>query len=128
MHAVSTPGAPLPAGHYAQAIVHDGLVYVAGQLPVDPQASGLQERSVEDQTEQALRNVQAVLEAAGSGLDRVLKTTVYVADIRLWDRVNAVYARVFGRHRPARSVVPVSELHHGFLIEIEAVAALVEEG
>lgn len=124
MHIISTSAAPSPAGHYAQAIVHDGLVYVAGQLPIDPQAKRLREGSVEEQTEQALRNVQAILEAAGSSLDRVLKTTVYVTDIRLWDRVNAAYARVFGLHRPARAVVPVSELHYGSLVEIEAVAAL----
>jgi 2-iminobutanoate/2-iminopropanoate deaminase len=124
MHIISTSAAPSPAGHYAQAIVHDGLVYVAGQLPIDPQAKCLREGSVEEQTEQALRNVQAILEAAGSSLDRVLKTTVYVTDIRLWDRVNAAYARVFGLHRPARAVVPVSELHYGSLVEIEAVAAL----
>ena len=128
MRIVSTPQAPLPAGHYAQAIVHGGLVYVSGQLPVDPQDPAQRGRSVEEQTEQALRNVQAVLEAAGSGLDCVLKTTVYVVDVGLWDRVNAVYARVFGPHRPARAVVPVSELHHGFLVEIEAVAALEEQG
>lgn len=124
MHIISTSAAPSPAGHYAQAIVHDGLVYVAGQLPIDPQAKCLREGSVEEQTEQALRNVQAILEAAGSSLDRVLKTTIYVTDIRLWDRVNAAYARVFGLHCPARAVVPVSELHYGSLVEIEAVAAL----
>ncbi len=126
MDIVSTPDAPLPAGHYAQAIVHDGWVYVSGQLPIDPQAAAQQGASVEEQTEQALRNVQAILQAAGSSLDRVLKTTVYVTDIRFWDRVNAVYARVFGAHRPARAVVPVTELHHGFLVEIEAVAVLEE--
>jgi 2-iminobutanoate/2-iminopropanoate deaminase len=124
MQVVSTRQAPAPAGHYAQAIVHGGIVYVAGQLPVDPQATAQQRGSVEEQTEQALRNVEAILIAAGSSLHRVLKTTVYVADIRLWDRVNAVYARLFGTHRPARVVVPVRELHHGFLVEIEAVAAL----
>jgi 2-iminobutanoate/2-iminopropanoate deaminase len=124
MRAVSTRRAPLPAGHYAQAIVHGGVVYVAGQLPIDPQAVEQRMGSVEEQTERALRNLGVILEAAGSNLDRVLKTTVYVTDIRLWDRVNAVYARVFGQHRPARTVVPVSELHHGVLVEIEAVAAL----
>ncbi len=127
MRKIFTLSAPAPAGHYVQAMVHDGVVYVAGQLPIDPQAGRGSVGAIEDQTEQALRNVAAILEAAGSSLDRVIKTTVYIADITLWDRVNAVYARVFGDHRPARAVVPTRELHHGFQIEIEAIAA-VDEG
>ncbi len=122
---VTTPAAPLPAGHYSQAIVHDGLVYVAGQLPLDPQTGlPLAESSIEVQTERALRNLQAVLEAAGSRLDLVLRVTVYVADIALWGRVNAVYAAFFGEHRPARSVVPTGTLHHGLLVEVDAIAAV----
>ena len=123
---VQTPNAPQPAGHYAQAIVHDGLVYVSGQLPIDPQTGERCSGSVEEQAEQALRNVAAILEAAGSHPSRVLKTTVYVSDIRLWSRVNAVYAAFFGDHRPARAVVPTRELHYGLLVEIEAIAALAE--
>ena len=82
--------------------------------------------SIEEQTEQALNNVFGILKDAGSSVSKVLKTTVYVSDIGLWDRVNAVYARMFGEHRPARAVVPTRELHFGFQIEIEAVAALHE--
>jgi 2-iminobutanoate/2-iminopropanoate deaminase len=123
---VSTPNAPRPAGHYAQAIVHDRTVYVSGQLAIDPQSGERRLGSIEEQTEQALQNVAAILDAAGSSLRSVLKTTVYVSDIRLWERVNAVYARFFGDHRPARAVVPTSELHYGFQVEIEAVAALKE--
>ena len=126
MREISTPNAPAPAGHYAQAMVHSGVVYVAGQLPIDPQAGRGAVGGIEGQTEQALRNVAAILEAAGSSLDRVIKTTVYIADISLWDRVNAVYARMFGDHFPARAVVPTRELHHGFQIEIEAIAATSE--
>ncbi|GAB4404747.1 MAG: RidA family protein [Anaerolineales bacterium] len=124
MHAISTPNAPTPAGHYAQAIVHNGLVFVSGQLPIDPSTGEKRVGSIEEQTEQALRNVEAILRAAGSSLNKVLKTTVYISDIALWDRVNAVYARFFGDHRPARAVVPTRELHFGFQIEIEAIAAL----
>ncbi len=124
MHAISTPNAPTPAGHYAQAIVHNGLVFVSGQLPIDPSTGEKRVRSIEEQAEQALRNVEAILRAAGSSLNKVLKTTVYISDIALWDRVNAVYARFFGDHRPARAVVPTRELHFGFQIEIEAIAAL----
>ena len=126
MRAISTPNAPLPAGHYAQAIVHQGLVYVSGQLAIDPVTGERQLGSIEEQTEQALRNIAAILEAAGSGLELVLRTTVYVSDIELWGRVNAVYADFFGEQRPARAVVPTRELHYGFKVEIEAVAAVRE--
>jgi 2-iminobutanoate/2-iminopropanoate deaminase len=121
---VHTPEAPQPAGHYAQATVHGDLVFVSGQLPVNPQAGRGDVGSIEEQTEQALKNLEAILVAAGSSRQRVLKTTVYVSDIGLWDRVNAVYAGFFGPHRPARAVVPTRELHFGFQIEIEAVAAI----
>lgn len=120
---VATPHAPIPAGHYSQAVVHGGLVFVAGQLPLDPLAPHREPGGAEDQTERALRNVEAILAAAGSGLDRLLSVTVYVADVGLWPSVNAAYARVLGAHRPARAVVPVKELHHGYLVEIQAVAA-----
>jgi 2-iminobutanoate/2-iminopropanoate deaminase len=124
MIAISTPDAPQPAGHYAQAIVHNGLVYVSGQLPVDPTTGDKRLGSIEEQAEQALKNVAAILKAAGSDLGHVLKTTVYVSDISLWGRVNAVYATFFGDHRPARAVVPTRELHYGFQVEIEAIAAI----
>ena len=126
MRFVETPHAPRPAGHYSQAVVHGGLVFVAGQLPADPENPSRPQGDVEEQAERALRNVEAILDAAGSGLDRLLSVTIYVADVGLWPRVNAAYARVLGPHRPARAVVPVKELHHGWLVEIQAVAALRE--
>jgi len=126
MDFIHTSNAPEPAGHYSQAVVYGGLVYVSGQLPVDPRTGEKRVGTIEEQAEQVLRNLRAILVAAGSDLDRVLKTTVYISDIGLWARVNAVYARHFGDHRPARAVVPVKELHYGFQIEIEAVAVLSE--
>jgi len=120
---VSTKTAPTPAGHYSQAIIHNGLVFVSGQLPIDAETGEKRIGSIEEQTEQTLRNVEAVLKAAGSDLAHVLKATVYVADIDLWGQVNSVYARIFGEHRPARAVVPTRDLHHGFLIEVEVIAA-----
>lgn len=126
IRSVSTPAAPAAGGHYSQAVVHNGLVYVSGQLPIDPATGEKRVGTIEEQTEQGLRNVEAILRAAGSGLERVLKMTVYVSDIEHWSKVNEVYARVLGAHRPARAVVPVGELHYGFQIEIEAVAALRE--
>ena len=124
MRIIETPNAPRPAGHYSQAIVHDGLVFVAGQLPLDPQTTEKRVGTFEEQTEQALKNIAEILKAAGSDLSHVLKTTVYISDIGLWSRVNTVYAKAFGEHRPARAVVPVKELHFGYQIEIEAIAAV----
>jgi 2-iminobutanoate/2-iminopropanoate deaminase len=127
MQVVFTDNAPGPAGHYAQAIVHDGLVYVSGQLPVNPEIGERVSGSIEDQTMQALTNLSAILAAAGSDIGHTLKVTVYISDINLWDRVNKVYAQFFGDHKPARSVVPTRDLHFGFNIEIDAIAALLRE-
>lgn len=122
---VLTERAPAPGGHYSQAVVYNGLVYVAGQLAIKPSGERVLD-SIEAQTEQALANVAAILTAAGSDLSRVLKMTIYIADIDLWGAVNQVYARILGEHRPARAIVPVKELHYGFQIEIEVIAALNE--
>ena len=123
MEAIATPNAPTAAGHYSQAIVHNGVVYVAGQLPIDPNDRNRPVGSIEEQTERTLRNVEAILIAAGSGLNRVLQMTIYISDIELWGGVNVAYARVMGGHKPARAVVPVKDLHYGYQIEIQAIAA-----
>lgn len=120
---INTQNAPAPGGHYSQAVVYNGLVFVSGQLSIDPQTGEKKLGSIEEQTRQVLKNVAGILQAADSDLSRVLKMTVYVADINLWEAVNRVYAEVMGEHRPARAVVPTGELHYGFLIEIEAIAA-----
>ncbi|MFL6278226.1 MAG: RidA family protein [Blastocatellia bacterium] len=119
---VLTEGAPAPGGHYSQAVVYNGLVFVAGQLAIKPNGERVLD-SIEAQTEQAMANVAAILRAAGSDLSRLLKVTIYISDIDLWGAVNQVYARLMGEHRPARAVVPVKDLHYGFQIEIEAIAA-----
>ena len=119
---IYTPNAPKPAGHYSQATVYNGLVFVAGQLSILPNGE-YKFGSIEEQTEQALRNVHEILKAAGSDWDRVLKINISIADINLWDGVNTVYSRVLGEHRPARAVIPTGKLHYDFLIEIEAIAA-----
>lgn len=124
MNFISTPNAPTPAGHYSQAVVHGGLVFVSGQLPIDPSDPSRPPGSIEEQTGRALANVSAILTAAGTTLDHVVQMTIYVSDGALWGKVNAVYARIMGDHRPARAIVPTSELHHGMLIEIQAIAAL----
>ncbi len=121
---VETPDAPTPAGHYSQAVVHNGLVYVSGQLPSNPKTGEKRVGSIEEQTEQVLRNVAEILRAAGSDLNLVLKMTIYVSDVGLWSSVNSVYEKMMVAHRPARVVVPTKELHYGFQIEVEAIAAV----
>lgn len=120
---IATKNAPAAGGHYSQAVVYNGLVFVSGQLSIDPLTGERKLGSIEEQTEQALMNVAEILKAANSDLSQILKMTVYVADIELWSAVNEVYARVLGEHRPARAVIPTGKLHYGFLIEIEAIAA-----
>ena len=121
---VFTEEAPKPGGHYSQAVVYNGLVFVAGQLAIDPKTGEKLTGSIEQQTEQCLMNIAAILKASGSDLSRVLRMTIYVSDMEHWPAVNTVYARIMGEHRPARAIVPVKELHYGFKIEIETIAAL----
>ena len=124
---ILTPDAPPPGGHYSQAVVYNGTVYVSGQLPIDPQTGEKQLGSIEAQTEQTLKNVAEILKACDSDLSRVLKMTIYISDMDLWGAVNTVYAKMMGEHRPARAIVPVKDLHYGFKIEIEAIAASGKE-
>jgi 2-iminobutanoate/2-iminopropanoate deaminase len=120
--AVQPAAMPTPRGHYSPGIVAGGLVWVSGQLPMDPATGQVVAGGIEAQTERALRNVELVLQAAGSSLDWAVQMTIYISDGDLWDQVNATYARVMGGHRPARAVIPVSPLHYGALIEIQCVA------
>ncbi|HEX6126134.1 MAG TPA: RidA family protein [Pyrinomonadaceae bacterium] len=126
MRAIQPSGQPTPKGHYSPGIEHNGLVFVSGQLPMDLKTREPFTGSIEEQTELALRNIEAVLHEAGSGLDHVLQMTIYISDIELWGRVNETYAQVMGRHRPARAVIPVKDLHFGTKIEIAAIAAAPE--
>ncbi|MBA2334567.1 MAG: RidA family protein [Pyrinomonadaceae bacterium] len=124
MEKIQPPDQPRPKGHYSPGLVHNGLVYVSGQLPMDLATRKPFTGSIEEQTELALRNVAAVLREAGSDLDHVIQMTIYVSDMELWEKVNATYARVMGDHRPARAMIPVKELHFGTQIEIQAIAAV----
>ena len=124
MRRIQTDDAPSPGRHYAQGVSHGGFLFVSGQLPIDPKTGEKKTGAIEQQTRQVLENVLAVVVASGGDKSHIVKTTVYVSDIELWGRVNEVYAELFGLYRPARAIVLVKELHHGFQIEIEAVAAL----
>lgn len=122
MTVIETPDAPSPGGHYSQAVIHNGLVYLSGILPITPSGEKLAEATITQQTEQILANLDTILNAAGSQRQNVLKVTVFISDIAVWGAVNQAYAQFFGDHRPARSVVPCSTLHYGFGIELEAIA------
>ena len=122
--AISTDRAPAAAGPYSQAIRAGDLVFTAGQLGLDPASGEFAAGDEGGQAERALGNLAAILEAAESGLDRLVKVTVYLADIGDWPAVNEVYARVIPEPFPARSAFAVKDLPKGALVEIEAVATV----
>lgn len=122
MTALATPHAPAAVGPYAQAVVGGGLIWCSGQLGLDPATGSWAGPDAASQARQALANLQAVLSEAGCGLGRVLRTTVYLADMSDFAAVNAVYAEAFGAHRPARSTVQVARLPKDARVEIDAVA------
>jgi reactive intermediate/imine deaminase len=124
MKYVETSGAPEAIGPYSQAIIAGGMVYCSGQIPFDPETMQQVSGGVEEQTEQVLRNLAAVLEAAGSSLSRVVKTTVFLKDMDDFAAMNAVYARHFGDHRPARAAVQAARLPRDVDVEIECIARL----
>ena len=119
---IATDRAPAAVGPYSQAVRAGRMVFTAGQIPLDPSSGKPIEGDVAAQTRQVLDNLAAVLEAAGSGLDRVLKTTVFLTDMADFGAMNAVYAERFGQAPPARSTVAVAALPRGARVEIEAVA------
>jgi 2-iminobutanoate/2-iminopropanoate deaminase len=119
-----TDRAPAAIGPYSQAVVANGLLFSAGQIPLDSTSMQVVEGDVVAQTEQVLQNLGAVLASAGASWGDVVKTTVYLTDMRDFPRMNEVYARAMGDARPARSTVQVSGLPRGVLVEIDLVAAL----
>ena len=119
---VATDAAPPAIGSYSQAVVVDGMVYTAGQIALDPRTGEVVGRTTAEQTARVLQNLAAVLEAAGSGLAMVVKTTVYLADMADFPAMNEVYAKQFGTHKPARSTVQAAGLPKGVRIEIDAIA------
>jgi len=122
MRVIATDAAPKAIGPYSQAIVNDNLVFTAGQVALDPKSGDLVGRSTAEQTEQVFANLKAVLAAAGTSLQNVVKTTVYLADMADFAQMNEVYAKHFGSHKPARSTVQAAGLPKGARVEIDAVA------
>ena len=124
MKPISTQQAPAAIGPYSQAIDSGaGLVFLSGQLPIDPSTGAFPEGGIREQTRQSLLNAKAILEAAGLGLSRVVKTTVFLADMGDFGAMNEVYAKFFKAPFPARSAVAVKTLPKGALVEIECIAA-----
>lgn len=122
MRSISTDQAPAPTGHYSQAMVHGGLCHVSGLMANTPDGV-YHPGSIEEETEQALANLEAILQAAGSSRDRVLQVRAYITSPDLWAGFNAAFAAHFGEHRPARTVIPVPVLYRGMKVELDAVAA-----
>jgi 2-iminobutanoate/2-iminopropanoate deaminase len=126
MQTVHTDNAPAAIGPYSQAIVANGFVFTAGQVPFDPTSMQLVEGDIATQTEQVMRNLAAILRQAGADLSTVVKTTVFLKDMNDFGGMNEVYARHFGEHKPARSTVQVARLPRDAGVEIECVALLLD--
>jgi 2-iminobutanoate/2-iminopropanoate deaminase len=124
MKHVFSPEAPAPVGPYSQATIHQGVAYLSGQVPLDPETGELRGSSIEEQAVQVLSNLEAVLRASGSDWDRVLRVGVYLIDLGEFQRFNEVYARVLGDARPARSTIQVAALPRGARVEIDALAVV----
>lgn len=115
-------------GHYMPAMKYNGVVYVSGQLSIDPLTGKVPPGGVKEEARQALLNLDMVLKEAGASRDDVLHCRVYIPDVSYWPELNQVYAEYFGEHKPARVVVPSNKLYHGCLVEVEAIAACGKEG
>ncbi|PKL14577.1 MAG: enamine deaminase RidA [Spirochaetae bacterium HGW-Spirochaetae-8] len=121
MEFITIEGALTKAGHYSPAVRAGSTIYISGQIPIDPFSGERCLGDISAQTGQVLINLDHVLAACGVARAQVAKVTIYLADMGHWDIVNRLYAAYFGNHKPARSIVPTRELHHGFGIELEAI-------
>lgn len=114
---------PKSNGHYSQCIRHNDILYLSGQLPIDPVSKAIP-ATIEEQTDRVLKNVELILKEAGSSKNQILQMRVYISNIDLWDKVNECYSAFFDNHKPVRCIVPTRELHFGCLVEIEATAII----
>ena len=124
MQHVTTEYSGKNPGHYSPGVIHNGMLYISGQLSIDPVSGRKVAGGIAAETRQALANMDRVLKAAGASRNDVILCRVYTPDVALWDSINKEYALFFGEHRPARVIVPTSTLHHDCLVEIEAMAAV----
>jgi 2-iminobutanoate/2-iminopropanoate deaminase len=123
---VATSGAPRAIGPYTQALKAGGLIFVSGQIPLDPASGQVVGETIEEQTRRVLENVKAIVEAAGSSMSKVVKTTVFLKDLKEFQRMNETYAKFFAQNPPARATVEVSQLPRGVRVEIDAIAVSVQ--
>lgn len=124
MHSISTEKAPAAIGPYSQGVVVNGLLFASGQIALSPETGELVGSTIEEQAEQVMKNVGALLAAAGTDFDHVVKTTCFLEDIADFAKFNAVYAKSFGEKLPARSAVGIDKLPKGTLIEVEVIASV----
>lgn len=122
MEYIQTDDALKPAGHYSQAIKHAGLLYVSGQLPIDPDTGNKINGDINTQANRVFKNLELVLKHAGSDINKVIKLVIYISDVELWDKVNNICGEYFVVHKPVRTIVPTRNLHFGFNIEIDCIA------
>lgn len=124
IQAILTEQAPTPAGHYSQAIRAGDTLYISGQLPIGANREPLADTSFAAQARQTIANMLAILAAAGGRPEDLCRVTAYIVGVKNWSEFNRVYAEMLGTAKPARTVVPVAELHYGFLVEIDGIALL----
>lgn len=122
MEYISTNNALKPSGNYSQAIKHAGLLYVSGQLPIDPNSGKKITGNIETQARRVLDNLELILKRAGTDLDHVLKLVIYISDVEFWGQVNMICGEYFISHKPVRTIIPTRDLHFGFNIEIDCIA------
>jgi reactive intermediate/imine deaminase len=121
---IFTRDAPTPAGHYSQAVLHNETLYVAGLLAIDKDGVKHFDAPAEEQTRMVFRNLEIILKSSGSSLQKLLSVTIYVSNISDWAVINKEYSNIMGTHKPARTIVPVPELHYGLKLEVQAIASL----
>lgn len=122
MKIIDHPLLPTANGHYSTAIVANRMVYVSGQLPISFEGTHYQNESFEKQFDVVFENIKQILAASNSSENQIVKLTAYISDVKLWPLFNTLYAAKMGKHKPARTVVPVPELHYGYLLEVDLIA------
>lgn len=123
MKIITSDNLPTPNGHYSQCIEHNGILYLSGQLPINPVTKEIS-GEITGQTKQVFDNIETILSEAGSSLDKIIQVRIYISDIQLWDEINELYSGIFWNHRPVRSILPVNQLHFNCLLEVEVLAIL----
>jgi 2-iminobutanoate/2-iminopropanoate deaminase len=122
MEYIQTDNALKPAGHYSQAIKHAGLLYVSGQLPIDPDTGAKVDGDIKAQASQVFENLNIILKQADTDIDKIIKLVIYISNVELWAPVNDICGDYFVSHKPVRTIVPTRDLHFGFHIEVDCIA------